>query len=371
MTDKKVLLKTSELSAGYRDRVVVSGVDFELREGEIITLIGPNGEGKSTILKTLAGYLGKLAGTIYLSGREFSAMPQPERAKHLSVMLTGRTDAELMKVKDVAAMGRYPYTGRFGSLKERDIQKVDEAMTLTEVSDLSERLFNEISDGQRQRVLLSRAFAQEPEVLILDEPTSFLDIRHKLKLLTILKKRAGEGGLAIVMSLHETDLAQKISDRILCVKDGRIVRSGTPEEIFAGSYIEELYGIREGSCPEFFASPELERPAGDPEVFVIAGGGSGIPVYRSLARAGTPFATGILTKNDLDFPVAKVLSDRVIFEEAYGRITRESVEEAKKLIDSCRSVLCPLRTFGEMNEGNLKLLEYARQQGKADEKIQP
>lgn len=147
-------------------------------------------------------------------------------------MLTERMKPELMTCHDVVATGRYPYTGRLGVLSGEDENKVDEALMAVHAQELGIRNFLEISDGQRQRILLARAICQEPEVMILDEPTSYLDIRHKLELLEILRKMAKEKEITVIMSLHEIDLAQKISDKVVCVKGDRIAGFGNPEEIF-------------------------------------------------------------------------------------------------------------------------------------------
>lgn len=151
--------------------------------------------------------------------------------------------------------------------------------------ELADRDFSCISDGQRQRVLLARAICQEPEVIVLDEPTSFLDIRYKLELLTVLKQLVREKQVAVILSLHEIDLAQKLSDRLICVHNGRIERCGTPEQVFTGDYIRTLYDLERGTYNEQFGSLELERVTGEPRVFVIGGGGSGTALYRRLPAA--------------------------------------------------------------------------------------
>lgn len=143
-----------------------------------------------------------------------------------------------------------------------------------------------------------------------DEPTSFLDLRGKLELLAILKELVRERRVAVILSLHELDLAQRISDRLLCIRGNGIDRCGTPEEIFSGGYIRQLYGVERGSYCESFGCPELEPVRGKPQVFVIGGNGSGIPVYRRLQRQGVPFAAGILSENDVDHPVASALGRR-------------------------------------------------------------
>ena len=155
--------------------------------------------------------------------------------------------------------------------------------------DLKDRDFTAISDGQRQRILLARAICQEPEIIVLDEPTSFLDIRHKLELLTILKQMVLDHQLTVIMSLHELDLAQKISDKVICVHGEYIEKYGAPEEIFTSEYIRKLYGITRGSYNAAFGCVEMDPPRGEPQVFVIGGNGSGIPYYRKLQRQGIHF----------------------------------------------------------------------------------
>ena len=255
MDNDRILIKAEGLNVGYKDKTVVSDISFEVCRGEILTLIGPNGEGKSTLLKSLAGYIEKLGGNVFLLGKDMESINPADKARHLSVMLTGRTDPELMTVRDVVSVGRYPYTGRLGLLSKQDNEKVEEAMRLTETDELADRLFNEISDGQRQRVLLSRALCQEPQVLMLDEPTSFLDIRHKLKLIAILKRWIKRDGLAVVMSLHELELALRVSDKLLCIKGGKIDRYGTPQEVLSTDYITELFEIDEEECMEAIGVP--------------------------------------------------------------------------------------------------------------------
>ena len=236
-------LSAENLAVGHGGSVLIGGISLGLERGEILTLIGPNGAGKSTILTTLARQLKPLGGSVFIGNEDHFALPGGEFARRVSVMLTSRTSTEMMTCRDVVSMGRYPYTGTLGLLSASDKEKVEEAMQLVSIADLAGRDYGRISDGQRQRVLLARALCQEPELLILDEPTSFLDIRYKLEFLTLLQRLARERQMAVIMSLHEVDLARGISDKIACVKDGRIERFGTVDEIFTPGFIEELFGI--------------------------------------------------------------------------------------------------------------------------------
>ena len=357
-------LYTDRLSVGYDGRPLIEDIRLKVQRGEIMTLIGPNGAGKSTILKTLSRQLAPIAGAVYLDNRPIGRMEDRELAKKLSIVTTERINPELMTCWDVVSTGRYPYTGRLGLLSQEDRQIVMESLARVHGEELAKQPFSCISDGQRQRVLLARALCQQPEVILLDEPTSFLDIRHKLELLDILKRLVREQRLAVVMSLHELDLAQRISDTVVCVHGDRIDRCGPPEEIFTESYIHSLYGLTAGSYDALFGCVELEPVRGTPQVFVIGGGGSGIPVYRRLQRLGIPFAAGILHENDLDDPVARKLAAELVEEKAYEPISDATFSRALGVLEHCEKVVCTLPSFGTFNTANRKLWEAADAAGK-------
>lgn len=361
---KEAILHTADLAVGYNKKALIRDIEISVRPGQIVTLIGPNGAGKSTILKSITRQLEPIAGTVSIRDTSIRHIPERKFAQTVSVMMTGWTDPEWMLCEEVVESGRFPYTGRLGLLSEQDREKVWEAMELVHVTELAQRNFTRISDGQRQRVMLARAICQEPDILILDEPTSFLDIRHKLELLSLLKDLVRQKQLAVIMSLHEIDLAQKISDYVLCIKGDHIDRCGTPEEVFTAAYIHELYGVHRGSYNSQYGSLELDAPKGKPQVFVIGGGGLGIPVYRKLQRSGIPFIAGILHTNDLDYPVASALAAEVISEQAFEPISEAAICRAKAALQQCTGVICCLERFGTQNQGNRQLLELAKQQNK-------
>lgn len=357
---------TEQMTVGYDGKPLIRDIEIRLSRGEILTLIGPNGAGKSTILKSMTKQLKLVGGTVYLGGEMMSRMSGKEVAKKLAVVMTERIRPELMTCEDIVATGRYPYTGALGILGEKDWEKVREAMELVHALDFKDRDFTAISDGQRQRILLARAICQEPEIIVLDEPTSFLDIRHKLELLAVLKNMVVQKKTAVLMSLHELDLAQKISDRVICVHGDRIEKYGSPEEIFTSEYVHHLYGITTGSYNAAFGCLEMDPPKGKPQVFVIGGNGKGIPVYRKLQRAGIPFAAGVLHKNDMDYQVAEVLAAEVVAEEAFMEISEINFRKAEKLMDTCSKVICCVDTFGSMNEKNRQLMLLADKAGKLE-----
>lgn len=248
------VIRTEHLDSGYGHKVIVSGAEIMVRPGEILTLIGPNGAGKSTVLKTIAGQLEPVAGTIYIDEKKRSLYMLSDIAKKQAVMLTERRPAEKMSCEEVISLGRYPYTGRLGILSDDDRRAVREAMRLVKVDELADEGYDRISDGQRQRVLLARAICQEPEIMILDEPTSYLDIRHKLEFLDLLKSLTGDRGIGVIMSMHELELAHLVADRVICVSsDGRVERTGSPEEVFTDEAISRLYGLDDGRLREVYA----------------------------------------------------------------------------------------------------------------------
>lgn len=230
---------------GYDKKPLIKDIEITLPKGEILCLIGSNGAGKSTVLKSIARQLEILGGTAYIGKDDLSEMRPGELAKKMSVVLTGRIRAELKTCRDMVATGRYPYTGWFGVLSDDDERIVDEVMEFTHITDIGEKDFDKISDGQRQRVMLARAICHEPEIVILDEPTSYLDIKYKLEFLLLLQEMREKRGLTVIMSLHELELAKIVSDKILCLKGEYVERYGTPEEIFEADFIERLFGIEE------------------------------------------------------------------------------------------------------------------------------
>ena len=257
---KEFLCETQELAIGYGKTPLASGIALGANPGQILVLVGPNGAGKSTLLKTLAGQLAPLGGTVLLDGQDLTAYTGTARAQKLALMLPHTRRTELTTCFEFAAAGRIPYTGRLGILSDADRQAVQDALEIAGAAHLADRDFNCISDGQRQRVLLARAICQQPKVLLLDEPTSFLDIKGKIELLTILQKLAHEQGLAVIVSLHELDMAQKIADAVVCVFPDHVSGVLTPDAAFAPDNIRALYALSDEQYTALFGQAKPQKP---------------------------------------------------------------------------------------------------------------
>lgn len=359
-----IFLKIDGLAAGYGRKPLIEDISLELEKGQVLTLIGPNGSGKSTILKTITRQLKAIDGIVTIDGSDIFRMHSKELARQMSVVLTQRIETELMTCRDVVAMGRYPYTDYFGRLSDEDNRIVENSLKRVHALELADVSFNEISDGQRQRIMLARAICQQPDVMILDEPTSYLDIRHKVILLDILRNMSHEDGITVIMSLHEIDLAGKISDMLMCVDENHKVRLGTAREIFANDTIQKLYGIEGGSYDAVTGGVELAKPCGSPDILVIGGNGSGIPVYRKLQRKGIPFYAGVLYENDIDYRVAKALAADVISQKAFVPVSKNTEEKAYEVLNRVSVVVDCGCEHGEYDRINTELLKEAVRLGK-------
>ena len=374
--NQNAYISMDNLAVGYNGKAIIRDICIDIGKGEIVTLIGPNGAGKSTILKSITRQLALIGGKVIFEEKDLHKMTSKDVSQKMAVVLTERLKAELMTCYDIVASGRYPYTGKLGLLTEEDEKMVDEAMAAVNATEFGPKDFNAISDGQKQRVLLARAICQDPEIIVLDEPTSFLDVRYKLELLSILRNMAKKKGITVIMSLHEIDLAEKVSDKIICVKGDRIYRYGSPEEIFEESMIRELYSIDNGFFDPLLGSIELPAPTGtifadatdamEPKVLVLSSGGSGVPVYRSLQKEDTPFIAGILAENDIDYQLARLLAADVIVTPAFENISEEAFAKASEAIEKCDCVIVTDFPISDTNSRIGELIAAAEAAGKLE-----
>jgi iron complex transport system ATP-binding protein len=248
-------LRTRDLTVGYLSRgtrrEVLGGLDLRVGTGELVCVLGPNGAGKSTLLRTLANMQPPLAGTVELGGMDLRKLSALERARRLGVVLTERLAVGSLSAGRVVELGRYPHSGWFGGMGTRDRAAVSWALQAAGAGPLAAREFSQLSDGERQRVMIARALAQEPLLLLLDEPTAFLDVPSRVELMGLLRHLARDQGLAIVLSSHDLELALRIADTVwLVMPDGRL-RAGAPEDlVLAGDVAAAFESTRVRFRPE-------------------------------------------------------------------------------------------------------------------------
>jgi iron complex transport system ATP-binding protein len=238
------ILKTKSLSIGYEGKTVVSDINVTLNEGDIIALVGPNGAGKSTLFKTFSTHIKPVGGTIELFGKDLLAISPKERAKLLGIVLTERPDDMFMKVYDVVAAGRYPYTGMFGKLSDNDEKEIKVSLELVGVNHLIDRVFNTLSDGEKQKVMIAKAIAQNTPIIMLDEPTAFLDYPSKIELFSLLKKLAKEQHKAILFSSHDLELLLRYTDNLWIIAKNQPFAAGKSSELLKNNVIKKYFNLK-------------------------------------------------------------------------------------------------------------------------------
>lgn len=358
------IIRVEEVNVDYEKKNIVHDVNIKAIAGKIFCLIGPNGAGKSTILRTITGSLAPVSGVVYVSGKDVKELSASEKAKSMSVVLTDKISMPMTTVEALVAMGRIPHTGFLGSVTEADRAVINEAMELVGITGLKNRFFSNLSDGEKQKVLIARAVAQEPSVMVLDEPTSHLDIKNKIEIVRILDRLSKEKNMSIILSLHDVDIAIKTCEYVIMVKDGEITAQGYPEEIVGKHTISELYGIKNASFDSTLGCVELSSCKA-PTVAVVSGNGTGIPFFRLLSRKGTGFAAGILYENDIDAVIAENITDHLIKEKAFIPIQEETRQKMRKVLLSMKAAIDTGAPAGEYNLANTELLrEFTMAGGK-------
>ena len=302
------VLQAENLTIGYAPKrqvpyVVASEISVSLARGEFVCLLGPNGAGKSTLMRTLVGMQAPLAGCVHLAGQDVSSLSAQELARLLSVVLTDRVQVGILLVRDLVALGRYPYTDWTGRLTQEDERIIDWAIQAANAQALMHRSVGALSDGKRQKVMIARALAQQPEVMVLDEPTAFLDLPRRVEMMSLLQGLAHETNKAIVLSTHDLDLALRSADRIWLLPQGGPLQVGAPEDLILNGAFERAFhsdGVRFDTHTGSF---QMRAQKGH----VVALCGEGHFVYwtkRALERAGFQVAENVTSRDPFDLSVS-------------------------------------------------------------------
>lgn len=280
------MLTTSSLSIGYH-APLASDLNLELRPAELACLIGPNGAGKSTLLRTLAGMEKPLRGEIWLGGESLRSLKPLEVAKRLAIVLTARVESPLLTGRELVTLGRHPYTDWLGRLSPRDEEAVQRAMQLTDTLRFASRPLAQLSDGERQKVMIARALAQEPQILLLDEPTAFLDLPRRVDLLQLLRRLARETQTAILLSTHDLDLALRLADRLWLLSSMGKMEVGLPEELALNGAVARVFHSEGAYFDHAIGAFRVHQPTRGP--LSLQGNAYGITdawTWRALERIG-------------------------------------------------------------------------------------
>lgn len=263
------MLKTVDVSYRIKGRDIVSGVSVHIPRGKFVGIVGPNGAGKTTLMRMMAGVARPSGGQVLVEGRSMSELSDRERARIIAYMSQNPAIGFGFTVEDIVVMGRYAHRRPWAPLSPADREAVERALVATGVAHLRDRLVTDLSGGERQRVFLARTLAQQPRLLLLDEPTSDLDVRFQLEVLTLIRRLQKERRLTVVMSIHDLTWAARFCDAILVLKDGRVAAFGNTAAVLTEALIEQVFGVavrivREKGAPvrvDFVATSEAAAPS--------------------------------------------------------------------------------------------------------------
>jgi cobalamin transport system ATP-binding protein len=368
--DPMLALALEGVSFAYAGAPVVRDVTLRLRGGEMVALLGPNGAGKSTLLKLASGILRPGKGTVHVEGADLRRLARDAVARRVAVVPQDFAVQFAYTVRQVVELGRMPHMGAWSVARAADRTAVDAALTATNTRALAERVFNELSGGERQRVLLALALAQDAPIVLLDEPTAHLDIRHQIETLDLLRRLNRERGITVLAALHDLNLASRYFPRLVLIRT-HVLADGPPAQVLRDDLLARAYdipvrvGILRGEehlsiVPPAFAGQVIhvaaDTPAPVARAHVLAGGGSGELLMRALADAGIPFTAGPLNAGDTDHALAVRLAIQTLAEPPYAPVSAQGLAAARDLMRAAGAVVvCPM----PIGPGNLALLDDA------------
>jgi iron complex transport system ATP-binding protein len=369
---KRVLLAYRDADVGYDRTVVVAGAALELSSGEVVGLVGPNGAGKSTLLRAVTGDAELLGGRLEISGARVEAITPLERARIVAVVPQQVTAAFGMPARDFVEMGRHAHIARFSAPGERDRAVVAEALELTDTARLAEKPTDELSGGDLQRLALAQALAQEPQVLLLDEPVSHLDLNHRLQVLDLVRQLASKRGIGVLAVFHDLDLAARYADRIAIVADGGMTEADAPERVITVDSLRSVFGVRAvvGTDPvtgSVSVTPVLREGAITAEkrgrALVIGGSGVAAPLLRRLVLDGWQVSAGGLNVGDADQVVSEALGVEYVPVPPFAPLDERAAASVIELSRAADVVVVCEVPFGHGNVANLSAAADAASRG--------
>jgi iron complex transport system ATP-binding protein len=355
-------LRYEGATVGY-DAPVVTGATLAVEPGEIVGLIGPNGAGKTTMLRAVSGGARLIAGSVTIDGRPVASNTRRELARLVAVLPQATPSTFAFSGLQFVEMGRHAHVSRFGDLTPADHAAVERALTLTDTGSLASRRVDELSGGDLQRLTLAQALAQEPSILLLDEPTSHLDLNHRLQVLDVVRSLAGQG-LAVLGVFHDLDLAARYSDRLAVVAGGALEEPGAPREVLTQETLRRVFGVAAviGTDPVTGSVQVLPvvragdgaTVAGGPRVLVVSGSGTGAALMRLLSLDGYRLSAGALSLQDTDGAVAAALGASFPEVPPFSELSARDEEAVLARARDADAVLIVASPFGPHNLGNLR-----------------
>lgn len=368
------ILKVENITWNYGDRSILNDITFNMNKGKFITVLGPNGSGKTTLLRNISASLTPPRGRVLLQGEDVFSMKRKTLARHMAVVTQNTVVDYDFSVLDIVLMGRSPHLNRFQSEGVEDVRICRQVMELTNTWHLRDRVITQLSGGECQRVVVARALAQQPKLLLLDEPTSHLDIQHQVELLSLLRNLNKTIGLSVLTVLHDINLAALFSDYLLVMKDGKIVARGSSSEIITPGLIKEVYGLDVivnkspvNNSPYIIPVPSGKRKRRigvDTTVHIICGGGTGGYLMEQLKESGFRVTAGVVNIGDSDWQTAKIYDIPMAEEKPFSPISDTAHRANLQLIKQADVVILTDISVGPGNLKNLEAVQDAIKWGK-------
>lgn len=382
------------LRAGYDGVPILDGICLQVGQSEFAGLIGPNGSGKTTLLRSMSRVLAPISGSVLLDNRNIYSIPAREFARRVAVVPQDTLVPFDFTVMEIVLMGRSPRLGRFAVEGAHDTEIALQSLRRTGAAHLADRHINALSGGERQRVLIARALAQEPQVLLLDEPTSHLDISFQFEIMDLIKSLNCEQGMTIFAVLHDLNIAAHYCDRLILIGQGGVQADGSPDQVITADNIRRVYGAevwvrRHPATSRPYVIAGVGRPGTSvrpgrvvPDaserdmlsritVHVIGGGGTAAPVLAKLARRGYALTCGVLNQGDADQEVAEALDIAYISQPAFAQIAPESHAKHLELMRAADAVILTDMPIGHGNIANVEVALSAAREGKPVIAIKP
>ncbi len=374
----RVSISISGLTVGYGANPVLSGVSVEIAGGEFVGIVGPNGSGKTTLLRSVARALRPASGAVLIDEREVFSTPARELARIVGVVPQDTVPAFDFTAREIVLMGRSPHLGRLQSESAKDHAIAEQAMQQTGTLQFADRRFAALSGGERQRVVIARALAQEPRVILLDEPTSHLDINYQFEILNLIRRLNAERGITVLAVLHDLNLAAQFCGRLTMLADGAIHAVGKPTEVLTTENVKTVYGVdvwvrRHPTSGRPYIISGVDRLAAatadssfdrSPRVHVVSGGGTGAPIFARLLRIGCEVTAGVLNIGDTDQEAADALGIHCVSVPPFTSIPEASKEENLLYMSESDVVIVSDMPYGAWNLPNLAAAAMAADDGK-------
>ena len=361
------MLRTDKIKFSYSQTKVLKGIDLEIEAGSFIGIIGPNASGKSTLLKNMSKSLKSDSGAVYLDHKLLNDYNSLELAKKMAVVPQNTEVNFNFNVYDIIMMGRHPYQKRWSGISQQDIKIVKEVMEVTDTLKLKQKMINDLSGGERQRVIIARALAQKPEILLLDEPTSSLDINYQGEIYDLLNYLNQEFNLTIVTVSHDLNLTAQYCEELLLLKEGEIYAAGSAEEVLTEENIKAVYQTEVmiktnplSNKPFITLVPQVnsvkKKNKKDFKIHVIAGGGTAKNFLYKLDNLGYQLSIGVLNVGDADWQAAKELGIEIVEAPPFIDISEKEISKNRELIEKADLIILSDLPFGHGNLANLEVL---------------